>query len=71
MTNTITKYFSSSSKYLKSTKGHHMVNNVLSLILGFLTIIVIWLIYQAAAIYEFTGTADSYNSFFCTKKTPD
>ena len=39
--------------------------NILSFTLGFLTIIVVLAIFQASAMYDFIGTQQDYNNFFC------
>lgn len=49
--------------------------NILSFILGSLTIIVALALFQASAMYDFIGTQQDYNNFFCNGNnkisTPD
>jgi len=39
--------------------------NILSFVLGFLTISVAFAVLQASAMYDFIGTQQDYNNFFC------
>lgn len=39
--------------------------NILSCLLGMLTVFVILAIFQTSAMYDFIGTQQDYNGFFC------